>query len=669
MPIPLKTISSSIRKFAEIQKAVPAVGIEIEPENFWVSSTLEWHFKPKFSGINDVSTLALICETMNWYIPYQSLSAETQNLPLFNQARTSALVFEHVQKSHTSFLQSPIKYHYDTCKHFAAAGFGLTVPMLITGQPTESNTGGKGYRLLHGTGLITCGDGFARDVNSHGTISYAVSTDSPLYNYIDRGHIVFFSSKTGEDPNIFIANQLSLNVYYFAALFAIIPDRVRHLLRNEVFLPAQVPAELQRILLLAERELPERYAQAYNHLKQTIRTDFEANAQNVIVTKFQRREIKDVTLNNIKLSATRASYETISIESEGLADVVLRKLDPNGVFDIYQLVDAYIAAILEEANSVPLNSTGQGFQEARTWAFRINNIPITLSLSTTNTRRRVNGKLINSDELPRVIRRATCYTDETQYNSFLRQIEKASLRVHDAVGNGVPIKIWVPDRRGYRAEVTMKYPKIFFMVENGKYYLWLNKERTERVALRRFVGMLDELKRLNSRTDNGWASDDSGLNYRNIDWCKWKLKKIIREHAVNDKNEPLVTAEQLNPLIEWLLEARTEAEKKSAELLASVVKETKAKEIVHNGNPAYEIVGNSGMTYAVEREGTFKVWRAKTNEYVCIVDGRGEMGVGYDALVARLLALKNDTFVVDKIGTLRDPIAAARAEATAPASA
>jgi hypothetical protein len=114
---------------------------------------------------------------------------------------------------------------------------------------------------------------------------------------------------------------------------------------------------------------------------------------------------------------------------------------------------------------------------------------------------------------------------------------------------------------------------------------------------------------------------------------------------------PLVTEESLEPLIELLLEARTEAEKKSAQLLASVVKETKAVETTRNGMPAYKVVGNSGAEYTVEKEGSFKVWHGQS--YVCIVDGRGEMGVGYDALVARLLALKNDTFVVDKIGTLR----------------
>lgn len=656
MPIPLKTISTAIRKFAHIQKEAPGVTIEVEPENFWSGPNQEWHLVPKFGNITDVNALALVCETCQWYLPSRMMTAACQQSPFIQSLGQDHKGFMQVTKEHTSILQSPIKYFYDTCGQFSKAGFGIIIPVLITVAPREITAHGKTYRLLTGQSLVTHGDGFVRDASSRGDMYFAVSTDSPLYNYLDRGHIVFFVSKSGEDPSVFVANQLSLNVYYFAALFAIAAERLRPLLRNEVFLPAQMSGELQRILLAAEREIPEKYAQAYAQLKQTIRGDFETNAQNVIVTKFQRGEIREVTLNNIKMTENRAVYETISIETPGLTDVILNRLDPNGVFDIYQLVDAFIASILEEASKVPLNASGQGFAEAKQWTFHINNIPITLSLSTTNTRRRVNGHLINNDELPRVLRRATCYQEASAYNSFLRQIEKASLRVHDAIANGVPLKIWLPDRGGYHRDVTMKHPKICFVTENGKYHLWLDKEKTKRVPLRRFVGLLDALKKLNSQTNNGYVNDDTGFNYRNTDWCRVKLKRIIRAHAVDDKDVPLVTEADLDPLVELLLEARTEAEKKSAQLLASVVKETGAKEINYKGLTAYEIEGNSGQRYRVEKEGQFKVWKAGTDQYVCIVDGRGEMGVGYDALVARLLALKNDTFVVDRITTLREPI-------------
>jgi hypothetical protein len=657
MPIPLKTIATAVRKFAHIQKEAPGVTIEVEPENFWVGSNQQWHFVPKFGNINDIATLALVCETCNWYLPTRMLTATCAQSPFIQGLGTEFAGFEQVSKEHTSVLQSPVKYFFDTTKTvFPTSGFGIVTPVLITGVPREFNQGTKSYRLVMGKALVTHGDGYVRDGSSKGDMMFAVSTDSPLYNYMDRGHIVFFVSKSGEDPGVFIANQLSLNVYYFSALFAVAGEKIAPLLRNGVFLQAQQSGELQRILLAAERELPEKYAQAYAQLKQSVRADFETNAQNVIVTKFQRGEIQEVTLNNIKLRGDRATYETITIETPGLTDVVLNRLDPNGVFDIYQLVDAFVASILEEAAKVPLNASGQGFSEARQWTFTINGIPITLSLSTTNTRRRVNGHLINNDELARVIRRATCYTDARQYDAFLRQIERASLRVHDAIANGVPIKIWLPDRHAYYKEVTMKHPKVFFITENNKYFLWLDKEKTTKVPLRRFVGLLDELKKLNSQTNNGYVNDNSGFQYRNTDWCRWRLKQILRAHAVNDKNEPLVTEKQLDPLIELLLEARTEAEKKSAQLLASVVKETKAKEVKYNSLDAYEIVGNSGAQYTVEKEAPFKVWRTGTNQYVCIVDGRGEMGVGYDALVARLLALKNDSFVVDRITTLRDTV-------------
>lgn len=667
MPIPLKTISHAIRKFAEIQRQIPGVSIEVEPENFWVGSNNEWHLVPRFGNVTDVPTLALICETCQWYVPHRSLTAETQNLPLFLNLATGESI-QQVKQTHTSMVQSSVKYYYETARNFSTHGFGVVVPMLITSAPTELQANGKSFRVVSGQALTTNGDGYVRDANVTGRMHFAVSTDSPLYNYMDRGHVVFFVSKAGEEPGIFIANQLSLNVYSMAALFAVAPERVKPLLRNDVFLNASNSGELQRILLAAERGVPEKYGQRYAQLKATIRADFETNAQNVIVTKFQRGEIKEVTLNSIKLSANRATYETLSIEAEGLTDVILNKLDPNGVFDIYQLVDAFIVSIIEEMAQVPRSTTSQGFAEARQWTFRINDIPITVGLSTTNTRRRVNNHLINADELQKVIRRATCYTNAEQFNLFVRQVEKASLRVHDALANGVPLKIFVFDRRqDYHRPVTTKHPKIFFVCEKGKYSLWLNKEKTIRVPLRRFVGMLDEIQTLNARTNDGWVNDDSGITRRNSDWCKWKLKRIIMAHAIDDKDQPLVTEKDLDPLVEWLLEARSEAEKKSALLLASVVKEVGAKEVKYNGMEAYEVVGASGASYTVEKE-SFKVWKTGTSQYVCIVDGRAEMGVGYDALVTRLMALKNDTLVVDRIGTLREHVRNAKQTATATAT-
>ena len=656
MPIPLKTISHAVKQFAAIQKEMPDVSIEVEPENFWFGAENHWHFVPRYGNVSTIPQLAKICENTSWFVLEKSLTATSRAVPAIAEAfglKNMAIV----ENAHASLIQSPVKYYYESIRNFSSNGFGMVIPMLLSGPPSEMRVGDKQYRVFSGRTVMTHGDGYVRDLATHDKAVFAVSTDSPYYNYLDQNHVVFFISKVGEAPKIFIANQLSLNVYAFAAAFSVASDKLlTSPLRNDVFLFSQNNAELHQAVGLLERVLPEKYSKAYNTLKQAIRADFESRAQNVIVTKFQRGEIKELTINNIKLSANKAVYETVSIEADNIADTILHKLDPNSVFDIYQLVDAYIQGILEAMSRVPRAVNTQGYAEAKQWNLAINGIPITVGLSITNTRRKVNNHYINAEELQRVLRRATCFDDVTMYNNFLREVERASLRVHDALSNGVPIKIFTFDSYSdYNKEVTAKHPKIFFTYVQGKYFLWLNKEKTLKVPLRRFVGMLDELKTLNVRTNNGWVSDDSGLNRRNTDWCKWKLKTIIRAHAISDTDACLVTDAQLLVLIDWLLEARTEAEKRSRVLLETMVTETAAVAKPYRGIEAYELKGNSGRVYAVEKESN-KVWDVATGNYVCIVDGRGEMGIGYDALVARLLALKNDTFVVDKITTLRDPI-------------
>ena len=671
MPFPAKTVISAARKYQDIMKEVPTVSIDLDVETFWVGSETQWHFIPRFSGIENVTSLARVCETNNWFVLHRSLTIESQRLPLFSRpvdTNTMAMV----SKAHTSIPQSPVKYFYDTIRTFGANGFGIVIPMLITGTPEEITENGRQYRLVSGQTLLTYGDGLAKDVNATDRAYFAVSTDSPYYNFLDRGHILFFVSKTGEDPSVFIANQLSRIVYNFAAAYSVMADKLKPMLRQDVFLYSQNSAELQKATTAAEAALPEKYGVKYNTLKQAIHEDFEKNGQNVMVTKFQRGELKTITLNGIKLSADTAAYDTntdvvISIEAPGIADVILHRMDANGVFDIYQLIEAYITSVLDEASASPKSTTTQGFAEARTWQFRINGMPISLALSTTNTRRKVNGHYINSDELLKVMRRAACFHDATTYDKFLREVERMSLRVHDALSQGVPLKISTLDRGSdYQRPATAKHPKLNFIFEDGKYHVWLDEGKKVKVALRRFVGMLDELKMLNTRTNNGWVSDGSGFGRRDSNWCQFHLKRIIREHAVNEDGTTLVTDEQLAPLAAMLETARSLAEKKSKQLLDSVVAETGAVAAKWDMRDAYTIVGNSGRSYTVEKD-TFKVWDTKTKGYVCIVDGRGEMGVGYDALVARLLALKNDTFVVDKIGTLRGGVREAQTEAqTAP---
>ena len=627
MAIPLKVVALALRKYSDIQSDLPGVHITVEPESYWSAGSLSWRFIPNYSDIQSIGDIARICEITNWYLPQRAW--DSTNHGNLSSIVTGSLNAMYLTADHTKTPQSPVKYFFDL-EASRRQGFSPVFPVFITDTPTEHNIDGRTVRLIIGHAPGCYGESAVRDCLMAQRMSFVVSTDHALYNYLDKGHILFFAA-TPSGPEIFVANQVSLAVYHFAAIFSVVPDKAKTLLRNNVLLFSQNQAELQRVVQAAERMLPEKLRAGYLKLKQAIREDFEKNAQNVLVTKFQRGEAPVITLNNIKFNPNKVTYETITLEGEGIAEAILSRVDSNSVFDIYQLIENHISSVVVEMESAPRNANSQGFAEARTWNFSINGMPIAMSLSTTNTRRRVNGHLINNDELVRVVRRASCYTDAVMYNKFLRQVELASLRVHDALANGVPIKIMAFDRHNdYNRQVTNKHPKIFFVCEKGKYYLWLNKAKTEKVPLRRFVGLLDAIKRVNIKTDGHYTHEGNGR--RDTVWCRTKLREALNAHAVDDKAAPLITDTQLTTLIEWLLEARTEAERKSKELLDSVIKETESKQVEYKGITAFEVTGNSGRVYAVEKE-SFKVWDSKTGDYVCIVDGRGEMGVGYDALV------------------------------------
>jgi hypothetical protein len=89
---------------------------------------------------------------------------------------------------------------------------------------------------------------------------------------------------------------------------------------------------------------------------------------------------------------------------------------------------------------------------------------------------------------------------------------------------------------------------------------------------------------------------------------------------------------------------------RSKEFLAKAVSMTKAESVTFQGKPAYKVTGNL-RSYAVVIE-TAKVYDWDSQKYRCIVNDNRYSGVGYDDVASRLLALKNDSLMVDTIGTL-----------------
>jgi hypothetical protein len=253
--------------------------------------------------------------------------------------------------------------------------------------------------------------GASNEQYNNGSVVFCASTDSPFYNYLDEGHIVVFigSGTLGaENQRMFITNAITLDMNYIIAAAQAYPPAIDQVLKDKAFIPSK---DCRLALLKMEKVIPKNLRDDYLNLKKVIETDYRSNTASVMIGKLTRNESPFIDLNNIRMTFNSANYVLghVTIEAPNLAAVVFDKLNPNEAeWDIFTLINIYTDYINEQFKALPLNAELTGFAHAKEISFSINNIPLIVSVTTDNTRRAINGHLINVDELSPVLKRAAC---------------------------------------------------------------------------------------------------------------------------------------------------------------------------------------------------------------------------------------------------------------------
>ena len=566
-------------------------------------------------------------------------------------------------------LNSSVKYIYDTTGYVRKLTTGILpviYPLYIKTDPYEQQYNGQTIRILtsYFPKLVKTAVGrYAYMDPANGSAYsagiYAITPDSPVYNYLDKNHVVFFITDSAGEHRVLVTNNLTLDTYYTVMAISLNYEANKSKLQNGVFINALDLVGLRRDLVGYEKNIPPAARIEYLKYKSEIKKHFDEHIGDVSLHRYLRGELSELTISDINFAKDKITYQNVSLEYPDCGAYILKRLDSTQALDIYEIIDCLVKDTVAEYDKLPINEAGTGFLEDKSTTITINSIPITLSVSARHTRRSINGKFINNDELVRVIARAACFTEVSEFEKFVAQVSRFSLRVHSAIANGVVLKLAaMKDEQdfSYHQPPSHKvHPRMLCVQEGHNMYLMLDKETGERVKLERFVGFLNAIKTFNSKVNNQWTREDDGAQelyrYRNLAWGKYKIKQIIREFVKDSAT--LLTEETLDAYLESLFLQHKSARKKSEELLASVVKSTKSEACTLKGLEGYKVTGKL-RTYFVEKE-TSKVWDYNNPaSYVCIVDAsRGNMGAGFDALVARILALSNDERMVNRIHTLK----------------
>ena len=607
---------------------------------------------------------------------------------------TTAVWWNDVQAGHTDYMYTldeitnATPQLVNTLKLVPETIAPIYRPKVIRNAPVETTEGNYTYRFVTSYGM---------KVDNYHTLGHSISiiarNDEPLYDYLDKGFYiktVEYEKKNLETAHTHIvANEYDLNVAHIFMMCEMQPS-LTEMLRDGCFINVY-EAELLRLKMHKKMMSP--YKADYAKASKAIEEDYKRNTTLLVVGKLMSGDVEKTVINNITLTKTSATYDQVSIEADDLLTVLYKKLNFNSEFDIYTITEAYSKHIEEELTkeregmavvvkkveeaevTVNLNEHDAQLEAEEEEVpailkelatFKINGIEITPSVSNTY-QRYLNKVRINKEEIGKAIHRASCHRTQNDYKLFLKSICRMSIKWHDIIANGLPVKIHstITGSEYKDEEAGVNAPALKFIIDKLEkcIKIQVDKERSVKISLSKLV---KKVATLNKKTDNAYIRNRNWQNiytYRTFDWCQHELIKVLIEAAtftvksVDAEGKPvetktvLLTKDDIVKLLEVSNEAKKAAVERSKEFLNTAVKLTKAEHIDFMGEQAYKIEG-SLRTYAVVIKNA-KVYDYETKQYRCIVNDRHYAGAGYDDIAARLLALKNDSVMQDKIGTLR----------------
>ena len=565
------------------------------------------------------------------------------------------------------------KLNYPTLKFYTSVareqiGYGFDISMIHT-SPTEQEEDGVTYRYIGDkTQCLFC-----------------IPHTHSLYNYLDKGFFFMQITRHNEKEKLVITNELTLDTFLALVLIHLQPSYTKQL-TDGCFLNAN-QAKLLRIKF--EKDLKDGKI-AYERVKAAALIDWEKAANQDIIRKLSEGKVAHTTYNHIKLTRTTATYETVSIESEDLIKVIQNHIIFDDRTDIYTIIQGYINFLVKELEAEDIKAAADAKTKIVQYNVVINGIKITLSRTSENTRRYINGTTINMSELEAVVFRASCFDSQDSFDKFVAAVHKMSLKWHDVLANGLAVKIHDGmSNQDYKTTTApLSAPRIKFKKVDKDYHLIINDEKSVKIG---FNKIQQAVYTLNRKTNNLYIP--GGYTRRTAEWARVQLREILKEcctfetttkvldekgkqiidvsvtPAIKDKDgnivAPELTIKTPRVLVEKVCTISDEDAKvietmardyqkkaieKSKLALDLALKRTGAKLITFKGEEGYLVEGTL-RKYVVNAK-TNQVYNYDKGNYICIVEAGHQINVGFDALASRLYALKNDSVMVKHVGTL-----------------
>lgn len=656
----LETFKKIQKQVNDLEKTGLKFDVTIKNDVTWQKDSSLAEFEPTYYNIERLSQLAQLQSIVGKAIPVHSSSNTFGSSVYLKDFKVIDCIrsLPTTVKSDKDLMA--LRRTHNSIKFFTHNIYGMSAiePVLISEAPAEDVEDGITYRYIGTKDLC----------------HMCVPHDNPLYVYLDRGFVYAKINNLREKDRIIITNELTAETYLVMLACFLNPAFTKQL-ENECFINFN-KAKLYRIKF--EKDLPPQAKVTYDRIKTVVLTDYEKSVNSNMLVKVIKGELPTATFNQIKINKDTANYEGIYITSPGLMDYLYERMIFDDRTDIYNIIGSFINFKIAELEShtFPTPAAGEEDKEQTVEkAFVINGINISLKRTTANTRRTVNGLAINIEELEEVCYRASCFKNQETFDKFVKSVHNMSLKWHDAIGSGLPVKIHdgLTALEYKSSEAPMSCPRIRFMKDDKDIYLITGEGETDRVRVK-LNQVIKKIATLNKRTNNKY-SVGQGYAPRNAAWARRQLINILKEactfevktpildddgkHVTNPEGKKtynitkncLLTDQKAEFIGKMAQTYYEKAVQRSKLFLENAVKQTNAKGIEFNGEECWYVEGQMHK-YAVSKK-TNTVFNFTTGKSICIVEPGHRVEIGFDATAARLMALKHDSVVVKEVGTLQ----------------
>lgn len=677
----LENFAEIVTQVANLKKSGIEFDVCIRGDNEYQRGHSKAYFNPIYIKVKNLGQLSSVMTSIpNLQVSGDMISGiEGYRAGKFNNVIVlSEAINKNLAKKNTPQAELPhpsVKFVVDPRNTRSRFPLALYNPHVISSDPLEETVDEHTYRY----------------VGQNNYCFFCVNETHPAYKYLDKGFIVNAYQPVGAKSTVMvITNELTFDTCLCLLMLTHLKHTSFSQLQDGFYLNSAL-AKVLRIKL--EKDLqtqaPGTY-EAYLDLRQALQAAYERTANAGLLEKLKSGKLEYGTMNQIKLSKTSAKYEHVSIEAPKLLDIITAKGDLNDQTDIYAIIRIYMTYVFRLIESVSLATISEEDQkdikvvknkeggiEEISKALKINGIDLVIKRVSANTRRYVNDVAINIEEIEQVCYRASCCETAEEFTKFLNSVNKMSLKWHDAIANGLGVKIHdnITADELSRETAPMSAPKLRFKLVDDEVHLIVNENKSVKV---KFSDLLKKVATINRKT-NGLVSsaylsyDRKGpawarrqLTDALIECCTFeekKLRTIIKEDKtvpvlengkkVYDKNTVCyLTAADAKFIEEMARQYTVKAQEREKIFLEAAVKATGATKDEHFKGELHYVVKGNLNTYAVNAK-TNQVCEYPSGRHICIVEPGHQVTTGGDATAARLYALKADSMTASKIGTIK----------------